>query len=142
MRTTIGIGARLALAALFVTFGAGFAGASDPVTFSFDVAGDRADDRPPTATQEKIAAPLHTPLPAVSPRLVSSNQYPPEIEPNNSAATATPITGTAAQREGNIFSISQRPVSISHQRQGPEVSGPVADAGEGCAKRAYCAPRP
>lgn len=55
---------------------------------------------PPPA--DKVAAPRNVSV-APLPQAWTSNQYPIEVEPNDGAATATPLTGTASQREGNTF---------------------------------------
>ena len=103
VRLITGTRARLALAALFVTSFVGLANAQDPTSARFEVLGTRSVDRGPAALPEKTGAnPVLQRMPS-TPKAMTSNQYPPEVEPNDTSATATPITGTSAAREGNIF---------------------------------------
>ncbi len=103
MRSITGIKARLALAALFFTSLAGLAVADGTTPAGLEAATIRGTDRGPAAPAEKIAAGLELNRSPFAPKAITSSQYPPEIEGNGTAATATPIAGTAATREGNIF---------------------------------------
>jgi uncharacterized repeat protein (TIGR01451 family) len=103
VRSITGIKARLALAALFVTSLAGLAAADGTTPTGFDLAGARSADRGPAPTAEKIAPSLDLRQAPSMPEALTSSQYPTEVEPNGTAATATPISGTSSAREGNIF---------------------------------------
>jgi uncharacterized repeat protein (TIGR01451 family) len=82
---------------------AGIAGAeSPPAAPVYEVLGTRVDGKGPPPMADKVAAPRNVSV-APLPQAWTSGQYPIEVEPNDTSATATPLTGTASQREGNIF---------------------------------------
>lgn len=103
MRSITGIKVRVALAALFFTSLAGLAAADGTTPAGLGLATVRGTDRGPAPTAEKIAPSLELNRAPFAPKAMTSSQYPPEIEGNGTAATATPIAGAAATREGNIF---------------------------------------
>ncbi|HSX62759.1 MAG TPA: hypothetical protein VLF18_21460 [Tahibacter sp.] len=98
-----GIRASLALAALFVTSFVGLANADDQTSARFDVAGTGAADRGPAALPDTNTPGLDVQRLPSAPQAMTSNQYPAEVEPNDTSATATPVAGSSATREGNIF---------------------------------------
>lgn len=93
----------LAVAACLATLAAGVAGAAAPPQRYATISDARVD---PKGTEPPVLKPDHAATHierAASPQASTSNQYPAEVEPNDTSATATPLTGAASAREGNIF---------------------------------------
>jgi uncharacterized repeat protein (TIGR01451 family) len=92
------------LAALLLTVLVGVTHAETPAAPQIAYAGMASADPKGVAPPAEKTGPgvVRNERPTV-PASMGSVQYPPEVEPNDTSATATPLGGTAVAREGNIF---------------------------------------
>ncbi|WP_313914488.1 proprotein convertase P-domain-containing protein [Tahibacter sp.] len=102
MRPISAIRASVLLASVFVTLLCGIASADTPA-YTVEAANVSRSDRGPATVPDKTGFNAALNRGSAAPQAWTSSQYPIEVEPNGTFATATPLSGAASAREGNIY---------------------------------------